>query len=165
MEEFWKPIPFAPQYEISNFGNIRSYNFAKPKLLKQRTTNCGYKEIGLCVNKIHKFFLVHRLMLMTFNPVDNMDELEVNHKDENKQNNYLDNLEWVTPKENCNYGTRNKRLAHSMIKVRCIETGIVYNSCKEAHDITGVCRATLCGHLQGKFKTAKKCHWEVVKDE
>ena len=165
--EIWKPLPFAPQYEISSFGRIKSNNFITPRILTQKTCKTGYKSIGLCVNKQHKFFLVHRLVLMVFNPCDGMEKLEVNHIDEDKSNNHLSNLEWVTSKENCNYGNRNGQIhdKSTKLRVRCIETGVVYESCKQAHDLTGVCRATLCGHLQGKFKRAMKLHWEVTNDD
>lgn len=161
-EEIWKIIKEAPDYSISNFGRVKSNKYKNPKILKQKITKNNYHSIGLNYksNK-RKWFLVHRLVLSTFNPIENMDLLEVNHKDENKHNNNLDNLEWVTSKENCNYGTRNRKLG-ILKKVRCIETGIIYNSCKEASELTSTCRSSISNCLKGKRNKAGNCHWEEV---
>lgn len=60
----------------------------------------GYLRYSIYVFGRRKFFFVHRLVLKTFNPVDGMDNLQVNHIDGNKKNNHLENLEWCTPAEN-----------------------------------------------------------------
>jgi hypothetical protein len=61
--------------------------------------------------------MVHRLVMLTYCPTDN-EKLEVNHKDENKNNNAINNLEWITHQENCNYGTRNERIKINNIKTK-----------------------------------------------
>ena len=124
----------------------------------------GYCEIGLCIkpNK-RKWLLVHRLVLSTFNPVAGMENIEVNHKDEDKSNNMLNNLEWATSKENCNYGTRNKRIAKQMEeKIMCIETGIIYDSEKQASELTGTCYSSISNCLNGKRNKAGGRHWKRV---
>jgi len=63
--------------------------------------------VVLSVDNVQKICKVHRLVLEAFNPVEGMDQLQVNHLDEDKTNNRLENLCWVTCKENNNYGTRN----------------------------------------------------------
>jgi hypothetical protein len=66
---------------------------------------------------------------MTYNPVEGMENLDANHIDENKDHNWLSNLNWMTHKENLNHGTRNTRVAKSLAKpVRCVETGEVFDS-------------------------------------
>ncbi len=71
--------------------------------------------VGLCKNGIRKFFSVHQLVALIFIPNDNPTEkTQVNHIDENKQNNHVDNLCWVTPKENINWGSRNKRVSEKI---------------------------------------------------
>lgn len=108
---------------------------------------------------------MHRIVLSTFNPTEDMGNLEVNHKDEDKENNKLENLEWVTPKENCNYGTRNKRIGKGhKIRVRCVETGQVYDGFHDASNETSVsvsCISMCCTRYRNR-KTAGGYHWEYA---
>jgi hypothetical protein len=96
MEEIWKPIDQFPNYNVSNLGNIKNIITNKPLKL-----NCkdGYYGISLVNDKIRKTFKVHRLVALAFieNPENKSD---VNHKDKNKLNNHVSNLEWMTRKEN-----------------------------------------------------------------
>ena len=95
MKEIWKNIPeYVGIYEISNLGNIRSvYNNNKP--LKLSIGKNKYVTVSLYKNKIGKTFNVHRLVAQVFIP--NPNNLPcVNHKDENRSNNCVDNLEWCT---------------------------------------------------------------------
>jgi hypothetical protein len=96
MEEQWKQIQDFPNYNISSFGNVK--NNLTDKLLKP-CLKSGYYHISLVNNKIRKIFKIHRLVALAF--LDNPDNKpEVNHKDKNKLNNNLNNLEWMTKKEN-----------------------------------------------------------------
>ena len=101
-----------PNYTISDKGEIVNTNTNKE--LKGYIRKDGYVIISLSKGgKKYKCYL-HRLVAETFIP--NPDNLpQVNHKDEDKTNNCVSNLEWITPKDNCNYGTRNERqgLGHS----------------------------------------------------
>lgn len=163
-QEIWKIIPFAPDYKISNLGRVMSCKYKNQKILTPSKKDTGYFEIGLSYkpNK-RKWFLVHRLVLSVFNPIPNMDQMEVNHKDENKSNNKLDNLEWVTSAENYNYGARNYKLKEKQsVKIMCVETGIVYNSEKEASVLTGTCYSSISNVLNGKRHKAGGCQWVEV---
>lgn len=116
MNEIWKDIPgYESKYQVSNLGNVRSLNYLRTggiKLLTQGTDKRGYKRVGLYKDGKRKRYLVHRLVAMTF--ISNYDDLpQVNHKDENKANNCVDNLEWCDAKYNMNYGTRNERASES----------------------------------------------------
>lgn len=95
--EIWKPIPgFESHYEASNFGNIRN---SRGKLRKAYVNNKGYHCIDLSVSNTRTKHLVHRLVATTF--IVNTGELpEVNHIDEDKSNNAVINLEWVTRSAN-----------------------------------------------------------------
>lgn len=123
MSEIWKPIKgYGDFYEVSNLGRIRSTDHIgntggrkpgrqllyKGKILKQHINNNGYKVIIIHNHTGKKNLLVHRYVAMAF-VAGYFEGAQVNHKDENKQNNRWDNLEWVSRVENCNYGTRNKR--------------------------------------------------------
>ena len=97
--EIWKEIPGYKGYEASNLGNIRSLpkvNCKNYRILKQRNhKNRGYMLFTLK----DKNFAVHRIIAITFlsNPEN---KSTINHKDGNKSNNHIDNLEWATPSEN-----------------------------------------------------------------
>ncbi len=98
--EVWKVIEDFPDYTVSNLGRIKriipdKYN-RKLKVLKQWNHKKGY----LTVELNGKSRNVHRLVLMTFKPVFNMNELQCNHIDGDKKNNLLENLEWCNNSEN-----------------------------------------------------------------
>ena len=117
MEEQWRPI--NERYEVSNFGNVRSYvDFhgrvgTVPHLLKPHKDNNGYYMIMLYFKNKHKYMPVHRLVATAFIPNPNNYRC-VNHKDENKLNNSVDNLEWCTHKYNNGYGTKKERLSKAL---------------------------------------------------
>ncbi len=146
MEEIWKDIKgYEGLYQISNLGRIRTvfrykhvYNYKvqglvtipiNQKILKIQK-HCGYAGINLRKNGTDKLMLVHRLVAEAFIPdkstfkstpdedrssID-LNLLHINHKDENKLNNNVDNLEWCTIKYNNSYGTHNTRVSNSLCK-------------------------------------------------
>ena len=113
MEE-WKEIPgYEGLYEVSNKGNVR--NVRRNKLLRLSKNNYGYIQVSLYKNGIKTGPKVHRLVAEAFIP--NPDNLPmINHKDEDKTNNNVDNLEWCDVKYNNNYGTKNIRRSETLIK-------------------------------------------------
>lgn len=108
MEEIWKDIVgYEGLYQVSNLGRVKSLgngnsNASKEKILKPGANGKGYSFINLCKDGKAKNYHIHRLVLMAFNPVENMENLEVDHIDTNPSNNILENLRWTTHKENCN---------------------------------------------------------------
>lgn len=112
--EHWKDIKgFEGLYQVSDFGRVKSLNYNhtnESRILKTRKQRNGYLLVNLNKKGKQYFFLVHRLVAETF--LENPENLpQVNHKDENKTNNRVENLEWKSPKDNCNHGTRNERSA------------------------------------------------------
>ena len=105
MEEIWKDVKgYEGLYQVSNFGNVKS--LIRNKILRLSNSHNGYRLVSLQ----RKTFRVHRLVAEAF--LDNTEKLPfVNHKDENKQNNNVDNLEWCTASYNLNYGDRNNKVA------------------------------------------------------
>ena len=103
-KEYWKPVVgYEGHYQVSNFGRVKSLKFGKEKILKQYIRG-GYYYVCLSKNGIIKKYSVHRLVAQAF--LDNPNNLpQINHKDENKTNNNVDNLEWCDAKYNTNFGT------------------------------------------------------------
>ena len=119
MEESWKDIEgYEGLYQVSNKGRVKSLNYhntKKEKILKTFIVGNGYLQVNLYKNKTIKSFYVHRLVAKAYLP--NQQNLScVNHIDENKQNNSVENLEWCTHKYNTNYGTRNERAGKELSK-------------------------------------------------
>ena len=113
MKEIWKDKKdYEGHYQVSNFGRVKSIKFGKERILKLTKDKDGYFFVNLYKNNKSKAFKVHRLVAEAFLP--NTDNLPlINHKDEDKSNNIVSNLEWCDVKYNTNYGTRNKRIGKS----------------------------------------------------
>lgn len=116
--EIWKDIAgFEGDYQVSNMGRVRSLSYrrtGKTKVLKQQISHNGYLTVGLYDRRELKLYVVkvHRLVATAFVPnPDN--KPQVNHINENKLDNKADNLNWMTPTENLNWGTRSQRAAMS----------------------------------------------------
>lgn len=109
MEEIWKDIKgYEGLYQVSNLGRVKSLGNGKEKIRKTNISSNGYLSLILVKNKKGKNFSVHRLVAEAF--IDNPDNLPcVNHKDENKLNNCVDNLEWCTKQYNSTWGSVLKR--------------------------------------------------------
>ena len=114
MMEEWKEIPgYEGLYEVSNMGNVR--NVRRNTLLRLSKDCYGYTQVSLYKNSIRTGLRVHRLVAQAF--LSNPDNLpQVNHKDEDKSNNRVDNLEWCDSKYNLNYGTARIRSRNTNIK-------------------------------------------------
>ena len=104
MEE-WRDIPgYENFYQVSNFGNVRSIRFNKIRNMKSWDSN-GYRAVELCINNNRYTVGVHQLVALAFIP-NPENKPEVNHKDRNRSNNNVENLEWVTQSENVAHAYR-----------------------------------------------------------
>ena len=100
-------------YAITSCGKVWSYR--RKKFLKPVANRVGYFYVNLCINGNHTSYAIHRLVAEAYIP--NPENLpEINHKDENKENNCLQNLEWCNRKYNINYGTRNDKLKKPILQ-------------------------------------------------
>ena len=171
-------------YQVSNFGNVKSSprHGTKGKVLKPCKFSNGYYNITLSKqNHKAKQVGVHRLVAEAF--LDNPNNYPcVNHKDENKFNNCVDNLEWCTHKYNVDYsntlhpGRISENNTNNPLRskqVLCIETGMVYPSAAEAARQTGlsqgnisnVCRKAQVKDGRGNYYIVKSTggyHWQYI---
>lgn len=106
----WKPIPGFNGYFVNEYGEV--YSEKSHKLLKPYISHSGYAQYGLMKDGAQRTCRASRLVAAAFIPNPN-NYPQVNHKDENKLNNNVDNLEWCTAKYNSNYGTRTLRVANA----------------------------------------------------
>ena len=171
MQEIWKDIDgTSGRYQVSNLGNVRAFTrFRNGVLLKPGRYSNGYLFVHFAKDTDKKgerhSYLIHRLVAQAFIP--NTKGLpQVNHKDEDKTNNRVDNLEWCTHIYNQNYGTKNQRISEKNklshgIPVYCVESGKTFNSAKSAGEfinrkgtnITRACRVThrTCGGYHWRY--------------
>lgn len=169
MIEIYKDIPgYEGLYQVSNLGNVKSlknyHKTIKSTILKSFIIR-GYYRVELYKNGIGKQLFVHRLVAMTFIPNPN-NHPQVNHKDENKLNNSVDNLEWCTAKYNINYGTGRSRMAIAQHKpvacfkdnklVKCYES--ITDVEKDGHHPGNVSRC-----CNGIYKTHHGMSWSFIK--
>ena len=167
MEEEYKDIEgYEGLYQVSNIGNVKSLVNHKgkyrEKLLKQSKDCNGYLQVNLYKNKTSKRFLVHRLVANAF--IENPNNYPcINHKDENKQNNSVKNIEWCSYKYNTNFGTRNERARKAISKqvYQYSKDGVlisVFNSTKECQQ-QGFNKSHVSKCCNGKLKTHKGYIW------
>ena len=174
--EQWKQIIIDGEewnYEVCNLdGKVR--NTKTGRILKQaKNSKDRYFVVVLSKDGKQKQFYVHRIVAEAFIPkIEN--KPYVNHKDENKHNNSADNLEWCTHQENITHGTCQQRKSEKLKdkkpvnrkKVRCIETGQVFDSIVEAATWLGLSYKGAVGNIgaccKGTWKTAYGYSWEYV---
>ncbi len=167
MQEVWKDIEgYEGYYQVSNLGRVKGLKFKR--LLKLYCDSYGYPIVVLSKEGIHRTRTVHRLVAETFIP--NINKLpSVNHKDENKLNNSVDNLEWCDIKYNCNYGTRNKQISKRVSK-KVMQLSIdgkkikKWNSITEAGNSLGCHISHISSCCHGRTKTAYGYRWEFIEN-
>lgn len=168
MKEIFKDIPgYEGLYQVSNLGKIKSlYNYKRDgsDILKPKIKR-GYYQIGLRKNNKRKWFAIHRLVAITFIK-NNNNYKYINHKDENKLNNNVNNLEWCSASYNNCYGTRLKRVKEKVSK-KVLQYDLngnfikEYNSLTEAtklNNIKSIGNISMC--CNGKYKQVKGYIWK-----
>lgn len=174
MEELWKDIvSYEGLYQVSNFGHVRrlahtvsigrgNYRHLKKKVEKLHCDNSGYLYVGLLKNNKNKRLRVHRLVAKAF--IENKDNLPcINHKDGNKQNNRVDNLEWCTYSHNNQHAYDNGLKTWKRPVVR-LKQGIVikrYESITDAEK-DGFKSSLICHCCNNKRKTHGGYEWHYI---
>ena len=161
MKEIWKTINEYQEYQVSNTGKVKSIKYGKERILKSQNVN-GYKRVILFRDGKYKNMYIHQLVAEAF--IQNTDNFpQVNHRNEIKTDNRVENLEFCDRKYNMNFGTRTQRASKTKSKpVRCIETNVVYPSAKEVKRQLGFVQSSICNCCNGKYKQAYGFHWEYV---
>lgn len=165
MEE-WKDIEgYEGLYQVSNEGRVKSLNFnhtKQEKILKCTKTKDGYLRVGLYQDwkQVRKY--IHRLVAEAF--IENPNNYkEVNHKDEDKTNNHVENLEWCTPNYNINYGSRTERCSKRVDQIN-VSTGEVVHQWGSTMECgrNGFNQGTVAACARGERKTHKGFIWKYV---
>lgn len=165
MEEWRDVVGYEGLYKVSSLGRVKSLNYrntGKEQILKPYKNNYGYLIVNLSKGGKERRALIHRLVAHAFIP--NPYNLQfVNHKDENKLNNCVENLEWCDQGYNNRYGTRTERMAKKLSKpVMCVDTCVIYPSVHEAERDTGTHYQNIIKCCRGKRNIAGGFHWRYV---
>jgi hypothetical protein len=161
--EEWKDITGYNNFEVSNKGEIR--NKINNTIKKQYLRN-GYYSTSLYENKVSKTLNIHRIVAIEF--LGNFPNKHVNHKDGNKLNNNLENLEWVTPKENTQHAIINNLSKTHPRKIGQYKDGTLineFNSMKEAEEKTGISNKHIGSVCRGNRKTTGGYEWKYLDED
>lgn len=185
--ENWKDIKgYEGFYQISDLGRIKSLErdvfnsrgivirHIKEKILVQSLDRNGYPGVHLFKNGKSKTTLVHRLVAIAFLP-NPENKPQVNHIDEVKTNNAVDNLEWCDSQYNINYGTRTERMVQNRRysklgdnpnakPVFCEELNKKFDSIRSAEEELGILRTSIGKACRGEIKRAGGFHWRYANE-
>lgn len=186
-KELWKDVVgYEGRYQVSNMGRVKSlerkvwngrgYGTVSEKILKPRKNKYGYLDVLLHRDGKAKRYRVNRLVASAFIP--NPQGLpEVNHINEDKTDNSLENLAWVTHKENINHGTRTERQAEKLRGKKQTEehvrkrskpimaidkiSGLIveFSSSMEAERVLGINHSNITQCCKGRYKTVGGFQW------
>ena len=156
IDEVWRPVPgYEGLYAISSIGRLRSLTRYK-KVVKPLLTNAGYYQYQLWHKGVCRVASAHRLVAQAFIP--NPENYPVvNHIDEDKLNNCVENLEWVTHADNCKYGTAiERRTQHFDYSKRRINNANSIKACSKP-----IAQFTKDGKFVRNWKSASECSRET----
>mgnify|MGYP001625076177 CR=1 FL=1 len=160
----WREVKEYSNYEVNQLGEIRHKK--RQKILKPRSNNGGYQYVNFKINGKNTNFAVHRIVANAFIPNPN-GYTEVNHKDYNKKNNCVDNLEWVSSSQNKQHSylkQENKKSRGKAVN-QYTKEGIflkTFDSVSDAAKELGCCIAAISNCCLGRTKTSQGFRWSFV---
>lgn len=162
--EEWIPIAnYEGLYEVSSLGRVKSLRNGIERILKLQTNTFGYLFVILCNRGNRKTITVHSLVAQAFIPNPHHYK-EINHINEDKTDNRVENLEWCDRKYNINYGTRNQRVSKQVYQLDKNTNEIinVFPSAKEIERQLGFAQGNISLCCNGKISTAYKYKWRYA---
>ena len=188
--EDWRDIPeYSGLYQISSYGNVRSCTrtkwngkkdiLAKGRLLQPWEANGGYKCVYLCRNGSKRLYKIHRLVAIVFIP-NTESKPEVNHKDGNRGNNHVSNLEWCTKSENNQHSytvlnrispMRGKTGVKCVLSKRIAQYDLsggfikVWDSMMDAQRELGISASNISACCRGKFASMGGYKWKFYNEK
>lgn len=145
---------YEGKYAITSCGKV--YSYRSKKFLKPKQTRQGYLQVELCRNGSKESKYIHRLVAETYIP-NPLGLSEVNHKNEIKTDNYINNLEWISHEDNMRYGSRTAKTQKPVV---CIELGKTFQSITLASSILNVEASSISRVCKGERKTAGGYHFK-----
>lgn len=183
MKEIWRSIPKRPSYQVSNFGRVRTIErevisksktcIHKKRIFKSRllyilNNGHGYSVVCTQINNKKKNYYIHRLVAELFIP-NPENKKEVNHKDGNKWNNNVGNLEWSTRSENCLHAYKNglklptRRGTHGFAKLIIdLSTGVYYDSIIDAAEAICISPSNLRHQLNPNSRSINRTNLQYA---
>lgn len=158
--EIWKTIEWCNKYQVSNAGRVRTntdkfnHQISEWRILKGTTNQGGYKDVTLRYKGKTRTFRVHRLVMQTFKPIENAENMLVDHINGDRLDNRLENLRWATPKLNSN-NRHNQKQRIDAIKIED-NYGNIFNSYSEASKYWCMSLNTIRNHATKKAKKWQK---------
>lgn len=157
--EIWKPLRNFPSYNGSSEGRIM--NIRTQRILKTFINEKGYEKVSLRKNNQQYTVGISKVIAETF--LGEHPGMDVRHKDLDRSNNRVDNLEWCTRSESISEAfERGSKLPARFTRVRVVETGLIFNSVAECARALDCDRSSISKCLAGKVSTVKGWHFEVV---
>lgn len=166
MEEIWKDITgYEGYYQISNLGRVKGLdrivkNRFFPSKIMKKSDNKGYKMAHLSKDSIGKLFLIHRLVAKAFIPNPN-NFPDVNHKDTNKSNNNVNNLEWTTEKSNTQHAIQNGKMDY-LFGENNFKSQLTLDQVKDIRNIYWQSKQNTANFWSEKYNVSKSCILSII---